>query len=42
MKEISSQILNVISMTTTPKSYEREINILNNYKNICITLGLYL
>ncbi|WP_394883971.1 Qat anti-phage system TatD family nuclease QatD [Clostridium tertium] len=45
MKEIANQTLknniNILTMTTTPKAYEKEINLLNNYKNIRVALGLH-
>lgn len=45
MEEIANQTLNnninILAMTTTPKAYEKEINLLNNYSNIRIALGLH-
>lgn len=45
MKVIANQTLlndiNIITMTNTPKAYEKEIYLFDEYKNICVALGLH-
>ena len=45
MKVIANKTLlndiNIITMTNTPKAYEKEIYLFDEYKNICVALGLH-
>lgn len=45
MKEIADETLknniNILAVTTTPKAYEKEIYLLNNYRNIRVALGIH-